>query len=134
MAILSPATFSTSARWMLTTFAPSATARSNVISMFLSLGGSSSVRRRRPPLDGGDIDRAFGALYSKENTPTAHTPPKPGIALDVFNIAGKWVRFHFVQGGAYAGPVSRRHSLKRLLRGPGEDDAPSFLFGGVHLG
>ena len=32
------------------------------------------------------------------------------------------MHFHFVQGGAYAGPVSRRHSLKRLLRGHGEDD------------
>jgi hypothetical protein len=93
-----------------------------------------SIRRRRPSFDSGNVDRAFGALHSKEDTPTAHTPPKPGIALQVLDIAGKWMRFHFVQGGAYAGLILSRHSLKRLLRGRGEDDAPSFLFGGVHLG
>ena len=37
------------------------------------LPGLDSIRRRRPALDGGNVDRGFGALHSKENTPPAHT-------------------------------------------------------------
>lgn len=101
--------------------------------MILVMGGFASICRRRSPLDCGDVDGVFGALDSKENTPATHAPPEPGIALQVFDIAGKRIGLHFVHGGPHAGLISRRHSLKRLLRGRGEDDAPSFLFGGVHL-
>src|ERR1700687_2123361 len=96
--------------------------------------GFYSVRRRRSPLNGGNVNRILGALYPKENAPTADTAAKSGIGLQIFYVTRKWVRFHLAQGGAYASLVPRRNPFKRLLRGPGEDDAPSLLFGGVHVG
>jgi hypothetical protein len=92
-----------------------------------------SVGCRGSSFDRGNVNCVFGALDSKEDAPVTDAASQPGISLEIFDVAGKRVRLHLVQGGAHARIVWRRDSLKRLLRGSGEDDAPRLLFGGVHL-
>ncbi len=71
----------------------------------------------------------------EENAPIAHTTTKPLLASFEFtDIALEGIFFHVIDRGAYTSPVVGRDTVKRLLRGPDEDDESSLLLCGVHRG
>ena len=90
------------------------------------------IGRGGPAFYRSHIDNPLGGIRPKENPPTTDPTAKRLLALEIFNVALEGIGLHLVDCGPYAGLVVSGDAFKRLSRGPGEDDEPLLLLGGVH--